>query len=424
MATGRTYDVVVLGATGFTGQKIAEEMIESKFQGSWAVAGRSRSKLENVVERLDLTSASVRPDIVLADVGDAPSLLALACSTRVLISAVGPFRRYGTPVVKACIEGKCDYLDVCGEPEFMERIELEYGEAAETAGVLITSALGFDCVPADVGTQSAASLFKPPARCTWVESFVSIHAGEAGLGGNFATYESAVFGYAHAQSLSRLRKQAAAAKGKVDLKIPGPRPRQSAKPVWDARLRRWTLPFPAADASVVKRTWAGLAKQGEAAAHTSVSFTLADRWTVALYVFFGTIFSFLANRAWGRTLLLRFPSLFSYGVFSREGPTDRQIHDTRFEYLHIAHGHADPAAAAAGAPPDEHRSVRIVGPEPGYIACSIFVTQAANVLLEERDAIGARGGVLTPGLLLRGTSYLDRIRARGIRVEEVPTPSA
>lgn len=89
----------------------------------------------------------------------------------------------------------------------MERIELEYGEAAETAGVLITSALGFDCVPADVGTQSAASLFKPPARCTWVESFVSIHAGEAGLGGNFATYESAVFGYAHAQSLSRLRKQ-------------------------------------------------------------------------------------------------------------------------------------------------------------------------------------------------------------------------
>lgn len=80
------------------------------------MAGRSRSKLESVVERLDLTSASVRPDIVLADVGDAPSLLALACSTRVLISAVGPFRKYGTPVVKACIQGKCDYLDVCGEP--------------------------------------------------------------------------------------------------------------------------------------------------------------------------------------------------------------------------------------------------------------------------------------------------------------------
>lgn len=188
----------------------------------------------------------------------------------------------------------------------MEKIELEFHEAAVAAGVLVTSALGFDCVPVDVGTQLAASLFKSPARCTWVESFVSIHAGRPGLGGNFATYESAVYGYAHAKSLSNLRKlvhfarwsggvptpvegqglwwrasavgclpsgdalalicaeavvriavlthagsspslslvQAVAAKGKVDLKIPGPRPRQSAKPVWDARLKRWALPFP------------------------------------------------------------------------------------------------------------------------------------------------------------------------------------
>lgn len=90
----------------------------------------------------------------------------------------------------------------------MERVDLELGEAAREAGLFVVSALGFDCVPGDLGAQEAAALFVPPSRCTWVESFVSLHcSGNKGFGGNFATYESAVYGFANAPQLTALRRQ-------------------------------------------------------------------------------------------------------------------------------------------------------------------------------------------------------------------------
>lgn len=173
----------------------------------------------------------------------------------------------------------------------------------------------------------------------------------------------------------------------------------------------------------MRRTWAALAARGVPPAHTSVSFTLPSAWALVRFVVFGSVFALLAKLRWGRAALLRWPRLFSAGVFSRSGPTPAQVAGTSFEYLHIGHGYGSEEAAAAGGPPDTQRCLRIRGPEPGYVACSIFITQAARVVLQERDAIQSPGGVLTPGELLRGTTYVDRLRGRGIEFEQVPPPA-
>lgn len=137
---------------------------------------------------------------------------------------------------------------------------------------------------------------------------------------------------------------------------------------------------------------------------------------------FGTVFGLLTKFELGRRLLLRFPRLFSYGVFSRAGPTEAQIKGTWFEYLHVAHGYRQGQPESPGQEPDEHRALLVRGPEPGYVACSIFVTQAAYVILEDEDKLAGRAGVLTPGTLLQGTDYVERLRSRGIVVKEVPVP--
>lgn len=143
------------------------------------------------------------------------------------------------------------------------------------------------------------------------------------------------------------------------------------------------------------------------------------------FVVFASIFKFLARRYWGRSLLLKYPGFFSYGIFSHAGPSEQQIAESSFEMVNIAKGysHCPPSAE----PESENKSVekgpdarivtRVRGPEPGYIACSIFVVAAARVLLEERENIGVSPGVWTPGYLFHATTYVDRLKARGIDFE-------
>ncbi|EFN50859.1 hypothetical protein CHLNCDRAFT_59409 [Chlorella variabilis] len=384
MAASRPHDLVVLGATGFTGNRICKEVLNSGFSGKWAVAGRDRVKLERLAASLAGNDGN-EPSIVVADVADPASLLEMAKSCRVLITTVGPFRHWGEPVVKACVEAGTDYLDVCGEPEFIERVELLYNETAKQAGCYLASAVGFDSVPGDLGVAYTMSLFKPPARCTVVETALTIRGGPSGFKGHYPTYESAVHGFASAGELRKLRKEAEQAR---------------------------------ADASVVRRSMQRLVEAGQPAANVSVVFTLPSRYYLTLWQGFGSMFQFLAGKPWGRSLLLQYPRLFTYGMFSHEGPSERQLSEASFQFTNIAKGYSKGAPEAPDQAPDIEIVTRVSGPEPGYISCAIFVVQAAITLLEERQSLGLPG-VHTPASLLRDTTYIDRLRSRGIKFEQV-----
>jgi short subunit dehydrogenase-like uncharacterized protein len=135
----RPHDIVLFGASGFTGEWIAVALARAAADQpfSFAIAGRDRSKLTSVVQRIarevpGFNSESVA--VIVADVRDTESLAAMAASARVVINAAGPFRFLGEPVVQACVAAATDYCDITGEPEFMERVESAYDEVSSEEG--------------------------------------------------------------------------------------------------------------------------------------------------------------------------------------------------------------------------------------------------------------------------------------------------
>jgi len=135
---------------------------------------------------------------------------------------------------------------------------------------------------------------------------------------------------------------------------------------------------------------------------------------------FGFIFKVLAGFNMGRKLLLDYPRLFSYGIFSHEGPSARQLKETSFEMTLFTSGYKSASSSSIMKSPDDNIVVRVVGPEPGYVATPILFVQCYKTLIEEvisasRPAtVHNRGGVVTPAVAFAGTTLINRLRNRGI----------
>ena len=165
----RAYDLVVYGATGFTGRLVAEHLLGTYGANgdiSWAMAGRSAGKLAEV--RSLIGGPSGLP-LIVADASDPASLKTMAESARVIISTVGPYQLYGEGLIAACVAAGTDYVDLCGEPAWMAAMIRKYGDAARTSGARIVFSCGFDSIPFDLGVfflqqQAQARLGQPAKR--------------------------------------------------------------------------------------------------------------------------------------------------------------------------------------------------------------------------------------------------------------------
>ena len=144
----REFDVVVFGATGFTGRLVAEYIAATHPDIRWAMAGRSQGKLEAVRDEMGVPADT---PLIVADSSDAASLKALAERARGVITTVGPYQKYGEPLVAACAEAGTDYVDLCGEPAWMRDIIDNYADKAKASGARIVLSCGFDSIPFDMG---------------------------------------------------------------------------------------------------------------------------------------------------------------------------------------------------------------------------------------------------------------------------------
>jgi len=161
------FDIVVYGATGFTGQLVAE-YLAAHYTGrgdpKWAMAGRSKEKLAAV---RDAIGAPADTTLIVADGGDAASLKAMVDHTRLVISTVGPYQLYGSDLVAACAASGTDYLDLCGEPLWMRKMIDAHEAAAKASGARIVFSCGFDSIPFELGVffveQEAKKVFGAPA---------------------------------------------------------------------------------------------------------------------------------------------------------------------------------------------------------------------------------------------------------------------
>ena len=149
MAESREHDIVIYGATGFTGKLVAEYMVEKQGHGlRWAMAGRSVDKLAAVRDEL---GAPADTPLIVADASDPASIKAMASSTRCVVTTVGPYQMYGTPLVAACAELGTHYVDLTGEPGWMHETIATFSDQAKASGARIVHSCGFDSIPFDLG---------------------------------------------------------------------------------------------------------------------------------------------------------------------------------------------------------------------------------------------------------------------------------
>ena len=252
----RPYDVVLFGATGFTGGLTADYLAaNAPADCRWALAGRNKAKLEQVRERL----AAEHPQhadlaLLVADVTDAESLREVAESARVVVTTVGPYLEYGEPLVAACAEAGTDYVDLTGEPEFVDRMYLAHHQRAAETGARLVHCCGFDSIPHDLGAQFTRQHLPVDEPAT-VRGVVRSNAAFSG-----GTFHSAL------GQMSRARQMQ---KASAERKAQEPRPEDGRKvrarggrPTRDAVLGYWLLPLPTIDPFIVKRSAAALADYG------------------------------------------------------------------------------------------------------------------------------------------------------------------
>jgi len=151
MKPSAEFDIVVYGASGFTGRLVAEYMAQRYGVGGdikWAMAGRSRDKLAEVRDEI---GAPAETPLVVADAADAASLKAMVDRTKAVLTTVGPYQLYGAELIAACAASGTDYLDLCGEPAWMRRMIDAHDAAAKASGARIVFSCGFDSIPFELG---------------------------------------------------------------------------------------------------------------------------------------------------------------------------------------------------------------------------------------------------------------------------------
>ncbi|GAA1985181.1 saccharopine dehydrogenase family protein [Kitasatospora viridis] len=399
MDTERPFDLVLFGATGFTGRLTAEYLAAAAPAGTrWALAGRNPQRLAAVRREL----AAAHPDLadlplLTADAGDRAALREVAESARVVVSTVGPYLRHGEPLVAACAEAGTDYLDLTGEPEFVDRMYLLHHERAQRSGARLVHSCGFDSVPHDLGVQFTLAQLPVATEEAKVRVRGYVRAGGSPSGG---TFDSAL------TALSRPRAALAAGKQRraAEQRPAGRRISTSTdRPHRSAEARAWAWPLPTIDPQVVGRSAAALPEYGRDFRYSH--YAAVRRLPVALggtaaigLLALGAQLPAL-RRALGR---LRAPG---------EGPSAEQRAKSWFTVRFVAE--------AAGATV----YTEVSGGDPGYSETAKILAESALCLAF--DELPVTAGQLTPAVAM-GPALTERLRAAGIgfRVFEQPPGDA
>jgi short subunit dehydrogenase-like uncharacterized protein len=387
----REYDLVLFGATGFTGGLTAEYLAANAPTGlRWALVGRNRAKLEAVAARLAAASPEAPvPSLVEADAADAAAMAKVAESTRVVITTVGPYALHGGPLVGACAAAGTDYVDLTGEPEFVDRTWLDHDATARRSGARIVHCCGFDSIPHDLGAYFTVQQL-PEGVPLKVEGFVRSNARFSG-----GTYHSAVNAFARGrQTLAAARERR-----KAEPRPPG-RKIHSAP----ARIRRngelggWSVPLPTVDPTIVRRSAAMVDRYGPdfTYGHNLVARHLA---TVAgMGAGIGTV-AVLAPIPPARKLLLKAKS-------PGEGPDERTRAGSWFKIRFVGEGGGKRVVT------------EVSGGDPGYSETSKMLAESGLCLAF--DDLPERSGQLTT-VAAMGDMLLTRLQNAGIAFRVLET---
>ncbi|GAA4072467.1 saccharopine dehydrogenase family protein [Actinomadura miaoliensis] len=384
MTADRPYDIVLFGATGFTGGLTAEYLAGHAPPGTrWALAGRDRGRLEAVRDRLAAIDPACKDlPLLHADSTDAASLRDVATSARVVITTVGPYARYGEPLVAACARAGTDYLDLTGEPTFVDRMYVRHHEDAVNSGARIVHACGFDSIPHDLGVYFTVKHL-PEGVPVRVEEFVRVKVDPSG-----GTWHSAIGIFSDLPGMWRARRE----RRHAEVWPAGRRVRVSQRPVPHTRLGSgWTLPMPTIDPDIVSRSAAALDRYGP---DFSFGMYLAVRRlpTVLGMAAGATAAMALAQLPPTRRLLLRMRA-------PGQGPSPETRAQSWFRLTFVGEGGG------------ERVVTEVAGGDPGYDETAKMLAESALCLAH--DDLPETSGQVTPAAAM-GDALLDRLVRVGI----------
>lgn len=403
----RQRDIVLFGATGFTGQLVAEYLAQHAPEGlRITLAGRSRDKLEQV--KRTLGEKANRFELAVADSFDAEALRALAASTQVLATTVGPYAKYGLPVVEACATSGTDYCDLAGETHFMRRSIDAYDASARRTGARIVHACGFDSIPSDLGLLTLHEWLRSNGKSGALTRATLAVTRMKGTfsGGTFASGISSLEEAMRDRAVRRLIADPYTLSPDRSKEPDLGRQRDLSTVRYDEFLETWTCPFVMASLNtrVVRRTNAlkGFA-YGDRLEYREVT---ALRKGVKGLVFGATLTASLGAMVASQTNALTRAIANRLMPRPGEGP-DRAAREAgcfrmRIEGL-TAEGervHADVAGLQ----------------DPGYGETSKMFSHAAMCLALDREKTPKIAGVLTPATAM-GMVLTDRLRAAGMTFE-------
>ncbi|MBJ7438820.1 MAG: saccharopine dehydrogenase NADP-binding domain-containing protein [Sphingopyxis sp.] len=374
----REFDIIVYGATGFTGRLVAEYLAQHyagrKDAPKWAMAGRSAAKLAEV---RDLIGAPKDTPLVVADASDPATLDAMAARATVILTTVGPYQLYGNELVAACVKAGTAYADLCGEPGWMREMIDEHEAAAKASGARITFSCGFDSIPFDLGVhflqaEAVSRHGKPAPR---VKGRVRKMAGGAS-GGTIASLTETLKAVAKKPSLALLLKSSFA----LTPGFEGPSQPTGLFPEYDSATGTWTAPFVMAPINTknVHRT----------------NFLLGHAWGADL-VYDEMVMTTIGDA--GKAMAEAMAKANPFGeskLKPGEGPSKEERENGFYDILFVGE-YPDGTTVRASVQGDR---------DPGYGSTSKMLAETGIALLANKGD----GGVWTPGALL-GDALIARL---------------
>ena len=378
----REFDVVVYGATGFTGRLVAE-YLNTQYAGSdikWAMAGRSQDKLESVRSEMGISSDI---PLIVAN-SNAPSTLAdMASRAKAICTTVGPYQLYGDPVIEACVSQGTDYVDLSGEPAWMHDTIEKYDTLAKESGARIVHSCGFDSIPFDLGVyyMQKHAIANHGGACPAVRGRVRKMKGMFSGGTAASFFETMKRAGMQPEVLNWLKDPFS-----LTPDFSGPPQPTGHKPIFEADLDSWSAPFImasintknvhrsnallghmyGADFTYDEMVLTGPGEQGEAAAHH------------------------VANDK----------SMATNPPKPGEGPSKEERETGFYDVMYV------------GKAPDGHRIIASVSgdKDPGYGSTSKMIAEAALCLARDIDRSVTPGGVYTPAPAM-GEALIKRLEA-------------
>jgi len=384
----REFDVIVFGATGFTGRLVAE-YLQSQYGRSvrWAMAGRSADKLAAVRDEMGIDKDVV---LITADSSDTNSLNTLAARTKVVLTTVGPYQLYGEPLVQACVANGTDYVDLCGEPAWMRDIITDYVDDAAKSGARIVLSCGFDSIPFDLGVfflqEAAKEKFGTP--CSYVRGRVRKMKGTFSGGTAASFMETMKRAGKQPEILGWLKDPFSLVPGYV-----GPDQPSGHKPIFEEDLNSWSAPF----------IMASINTKNVHRSNALLDFAYGKNFTYSEMLLTGPGEKGEA----AANFVAKDDSMAKNPPKPGEGPSKEERETGFYDVMFVGQ-----------TPKGERMIAGVTGDkDPGYGSTSKMITEAALCLALDVDRAETSGGVYTPAPAMGMTLIYRLMKNAGLTFE-------